>query len=540
MHHHDSDAVDCGDAESVADRLKPEDLSDATGTAAAEAGPEPVLETPTSPEPPQFPGSRTAYSGTLRVFFWLEHFARKLLYRYRSLYREWISFRMLVGILVVVPAIFAIASFWSELTAREDARRVAAWALVAQAPAARGNIGLIDALQLLNAREISLASVNLEAAWLEGASLPNADLRYARFVRAQMQNSDLSGANLTGAVLSYHGGESANLSGARLVGAVLADAELEQVEFSDADISNADLRGARLRGINISGADCRDVKGLTKEILWSTRGWPLARFDSSMTELLGLPKDHNERLRSLDFSGYVLRGGVVRNTDLQGSRLVGSDLRGVNLLSVNLDEADLTDANLEAAQVDATFRNAILRNANLREAVLRKARLEEADLTGAAIAGADLARVNLASTIGLSRAQIMQARNWPFAQYSDEVVSDLGLPPEHNAMVRSNTFRGYDLRGLDMRGMQFGGADLTNADLSGADLRGADLNAKLDGADLRGADLRGATFPNSHRLFDYACGVIRAAKHWESAYRDPHHACGARVPSPPSDPLRAN
>ena len=72
------------------------------------------------------------------------------------------------------------------------------------------------------------------------------------------------------------------------------------------------------------------------------------------------------------------------------------------------------------------------------------------------------------------------------------------------------------------------GADLSGTSLFGADLRGADLSAaRLIKANLREADLRGTGGLVEDQL--------KRATSWELAYRDPEHAYGKPIPTPPDD-----
>ena len=89
------------------------------------------------------------------------------------------------------------------------------------------------------------------------------------------------------------------------------------------------------------------------------------------------------------------------------------------------------------------------------------------------------------------------------------------------------------LHGLDLMGANLDKADLHRADLRGTNLSDASLvgahlegatffRAVLDRADLAGAHLGGAQFLTGDQL--------RAAKNWQSAYRDQSLACGAPIP----------
>ncbi len=83
--------------------------------------------------------------------------------------------------------------------------------------------------------------------------------------------------------------------------------------------------------------------------------------------------------------------------------LLGAKLQVANLIEANFQEANLYEANLQEA--------------NLRGAMLQKANLQGATLDGAK---------------ALTASQIKAAKNWKLAFYSDDFLTELGLPPDHN------------------------------------------------------------------------------------------------------------
>jgi uncharacterized protein YjbI with pentapeptide repeats len=100
-------------------------------------------------------------------------------------------------------------------------------------------------------------------------------------------------------------------------------------------------------------------------------------------------------------------------------------------------------------------------------------------------------------------------------------------PDLSGAGLRGLDLANVDLRGADLRGTDLRGTILSGALLDGADLTGANLfKAILDGADLSGANLIGARFLN--------CAQLMAARHWQSAPRDPEIGCGASIPPSPA------
>ncbi len=101
------------------------------------------------------------------------------------------------------------------------------------------------------------------------------------------QEANLSGANLEGATLF----------GANLQGAVLWSANLQE-----ADLREANLQGANLSGANLQGADLRypltgKTPDLTASQVRAAYNWELAFYSKDFLKQLGLPPDHNERVK---------------------------------------------------------------------------------------------------------------------------------------------------------------------------------------------------------------------------------------------------
>jgi uncharacterized protein YjbI with pentapeptide repeats len=101
-----------------------------------------------------------------------------------------------------------------------------------------------------------------------------------------------------------------------------------------------------------------------------------------------------------------------------------------------LVNADLRLTNLEGADLwEADLRGAVLHLAYLIEAKLEGADLVLANLNNAVLEGANIPGADLRAARGFTASQIKAARNWTFAFYSDEVLKELGLPPDHNNSV---------------------------------------------------------------------------------------------------------
>ncbi len=131
-----------------------------------------------------------------------------------------------------------------------------------------------------------------------------------------------------------------------------------------------------------------------------------------------------------------LQGADLRLANLQGADLGGANLQGVTLGRANLQGADLRLANLQRAfLVWANLQGADLSAAKLQGADLSGANLQGATLGRANLQGADLGGANLQGTVGLTAIQAKAANNWDSAFYSDDFLTELGLPSDHNQML---------------------------------------------------------------------------------------------------------
>ncbi len=116
----------------------------------------------------------------------------------------------------------------------------------------------------------------------EGANLSVANLQEADLRGANLQNALLIGANLQKAILY-----GANLRGAKLRGAKLQGAKL----------SKANLQGAFLVEANLQGANLVGAIGLTASQVKAAKNSKLAFYSDDFLKKLGLPPDHNERVK---------------------------------------------------------------------------------------------------------------------------------------------------------------------------------------------------------------------------------------------------
>jgi uncharacterized protein YjbI with pentapeptide repeats len=181
--------------------------------------------------------------------------------------------------------------------------------------------------------------------------LTHTDLRKANLRRARLEGADLRGARLEGAKLDKAHLEGANLWEAHLEGAELRGANLEWAYLSFSHLEWAVLSEAKLKEAIIESSHFLFAIGLEKDQIILTIGWPLAFFnDASLLKELGLPPDHNERLKKKDQSGYNLEGVDLRGAGLREFNLKQANLKGTRLEGAYLFEAHLEGANLEGAE----------------------------------------------------------------------------------------------------------------------------------------------------------------------------------------------
>jgi uncharacterized protein YjbI with pentapeptide repeats len=229
--------------------------------------------------------------------------------------------------------------------------------------------GSVPAWAHLN--EAVLNYAHLEGAWLIGTDMKKADLRNANLKKAQLLSAHLEGASLIGTDMQKADLQNANLEGARLInanlegatlknthlkGANLTQAKLERTSLREANLEGAILvsaclkkanfEKARLNGADLQFANFQGVENIDKDQITMAACWPLAFFDDSLLEALGLPPKHNEYLGNKDLSGYNLAKADLRRADLQGF-----NLKKVNLKGAHLEQAVLWGAHLEGANM---------------------------------------------------------------------------------------------------------------------------------------------------------------------------------------------
>ena len=143
----------------------------------------------------------------------------------------------------------------------------------------------------------NLVDANLQKATLFKANLQKADLFKANLQGAGLWRASLQGANLRGANLQKATLFKANLQMADLGGANLQEADLSDANLQGADLWRANLQKATLFKANLQGAYLREAEGLTASQVKTARNWELAFYGDDFLNELGLPPDHNERVK---------------------------------------------------------------------------------------------------------------------------------------------------------------------------------------------------------------------------------------------------
>jgi len=73
--------------------------------------------------------------------------------------------------------------------------------------------------------------------------------------------------------------------------------ESEGKEGERTDLVEANLQGADLDGANLRGATLVGAKGLTASQVKKAKNWKLAFYNKDFLKKLGLPPDHNEKVK---------------------------------------------------------------------------------------------------------------------------------------------------------------------------------------------------------------------------------------------------
>jgi uncharacterized protein YjbI with pentapeptide repeats len=185
----------------------------------------------------------------------------------------------------------------------------------------------------------------------------------------------------------------------RVKGADLAHKNLRYAQADYAFLAKANLSGSDLYGISLFHADLRQSNLVDSDLRWAQ-----------------------------------LSDALMQRAYLQDSRLDHAQLRSTQLKDANLFESSLFNADLS---------NADLTGADLRLADLRGASFTLANLQGANFSVADLSGVHLelavikyadfrGVTAGPEKEGILNSKDWKLAFFRSEMLSQLGLPPDHN------------------------------------------------------------------------------------------------------------
>ncbi len=131
----------------------------------------------------------------------------------------------------------------------------------------------------------------------EGANLSVANLERASLYRANLERASLYRANLQGAFLRRANLQGAYLHRANLQGADLREANLQEADLRKANLQKAILYGANLQEANLQEAKLSGAEGLTASQVEKAKNWNLAFYSDDFLKELGLPPDHNERVK---------------------------------------------------------------------------------------------------------------------------------------------------------------------------------------------------------------------------------------------------
>ena len=223
--------------------------------------------------------------------------------------------------------------------------------------------------------------------------------------KISLMSANLSEANLNRAVLHKAKLNGAKLRGAELIGANLVAADLNEANLVAADLNEANLVAADLYEANLDRADLCEAK-LHEASLYG------ASLDRAILR--------KANLHGANLHGTNLEGADLNQANLHGAFLGAAILQKADLGKANLVEADLGKAKLNGALLD----DAKLNGAFLGAAILQKANLSGADLVGANLFRADLEGAILTGAIGLTKEELMQAKNWESSTHDLEIMND--------------------------------------------------------------------------------------------------------------------
>lgn len=189
-------------------------------------------------------GTQHSYSNTARKKI---HFSQRIVKAriFDATAWVWKRWQAIGGFTAILSVAYTMFTLQQDMANREITRINQAWSLIAAAKVKDvGNIGLVEVLEYLHRREVSLAEIQLPGAHLYQAALTGADLNVAILRGANLIEAKLGGTILHTADLRKANLFNAILSQANLQRANLTEANLRSVDFRQADLRNADLTDA--------------------------------------------------------------------------------------------------------------------------------------------------------------------------------------------------------------------------------------------------------------------------------------------------------
>lgn len=218
----------------------------------------------------------------------------------------------------------------------------------------------------------------------------------------------------------------------RVKGANLIGRDLRYADAQHAFMINAQLNRANFAGANLTFADLRRASAWVNNL--PIDNTPPINFDDAT-------------LIRAD-----LRRAYFNQVSMRHAKLFSADLQQAQFINATLEDSNLTEANLE----QTNLRGANLRRTNFTDAILNKAELGAADLTGADLSGAEIEYADFRSATGLTVEQIASASAWKMAFLDEDMLTKLGLPRYHNAIVQEFQESGCkDFRAFETKWMRW-------------------------------------------------------------------------------------
>jgi hypothetical protein len=228
-----------------------------------------ILHHPKSkPEPLRLQRSKHPHPG-LAPFLAFEWLLQWLVY----MLSNW-SFLELLEYLGSFSVLIGVIFYFSESGDRLKQKHYQAWQVINTAQGKGGNGGRIDALQELNADNVSLVGVDASGASLQGIRLGKADLSRANLNSADLRNSDFEQANLAYADLHFANFRQGNLRRTLFQEADLSDADLSGADLTSADLTDANLSSADLRGSDLKNTQWTEIKSIDKAEIGGIKNAP--------------------------------------------------------------------------------------------------------------------------------------------------------------------------------------------------------------------------------------------------------------------------